>query len=77
MKHDFGYPFGFVECDTPDNVQVVTASCGCAGGEDSLGHSQCAPNWEENVKRDGAVVRDGPILDSYSGWIALVEYPNA
>ncbi len=71
MKMELGYPWGVVDALEGYTLQEVEAAC---GSHDHFGHPFCAPGWEEDLP-EGAVVVAGPILDSCSGWIALVAIP--
>lgn len=67
---DLGYPWGDV--DVPDGYMAIEIAAACHS-DDHFSHSGCSnPYWEEEVRRIGAIVLDGPIYDSYSGWIALI-----
>lgn len=55
-------------------VETVTASC---SADDHYSHPYCAPGWEEDVAAGGGLVLQDALLDSWSGWIALVAWPPA
>jgi hypothetical protein len=71
MRTDLGYPWGIVEI--PDGYRLTEVEAAC-DAEDHFSHPFCSPGWEEDLP-EGAIVVAGPVLDSFSGWIALVAIP--
>jgi hypothetical protein len=65
------YPWPIVEFPEGYVLRVVDAAC---HSREHHGHRLCTPGWRENLP-DGTIVVAGPILEDYSGWIALVAIP--